>query len=339
MPALPVRRHAVVALLAAAWLALAPLAHADDDDEHDDATVAGATADPAGRPQRGIQRDSAGASGAAASDKAAARAAAQPAGAPDQEDALTRVRGKGILRVGVYRNFAPFHDDGKGGIDDDIGAELARRLGVKVSVQSYMPADEMADDFRNILWKGHYMGMPLSDVMLHVPTDEALQKSAPQVKIFGAYANEQTVVMYDRERVSAWRGMESLGNLRAGVETQSMPDMWLLSFGSQYKSQVEHYPDLGDAVRALRSGSVQVVLGSRIKIESALGEDNGRYQSAVFNGGVYGKALDLGLAVKAGETALEAELARAVQAMREDGTLKALFARHHATWLAPDPGH
>ncbi len=317
---------AMIVLLAIA-LSLGP-AHAADDDE-DEAPAAAANADPAGRPAGSHQKD-----------KALAREAAAKAITDDGEkvDALTRVRTTHVLRVGVYRNFTPFHDDAKGGIDDDIGAELAKRLGVTVSVQSYLAGDEMEDDFRNIIWKGHYLGTPVSDVMLHVPNDEALAKSAPQVQILAPYANEQTVVAYDREKLSGWKGLESLGSLRAGVENLSMPDLYLLSFGAQYKSQISHFPELHEAVAALKAGELAVVLGSRTKVESAVGEDAARYPNVRFNGGVYGRAIDLGVAVKAGEPALARAVGEALQAMREDGALQRIYAKHHATWVAPEPG-
>ncbi len=316
---------AALCLLLALTFAATHESRADDDD----APAAAANADPSGKP------------GTPRPPRQVAEQAAPEVIGDDGEavDAFARVKAKGVLRVAVYRNFAPFHDDGKGGIDDDIGLELAHRLGVKVSVQSYMAGDEMGDDFRNAIWKGHYMGLPVSEVMLHVPVDDKLSEDAPQVSIFGAYASEQTVVCYDGEQLSNWKGMESLAGLRAGVETQSMPDLYMMSFGGQYSSQVEHYPDLGDAVEAMKKGSVQVVIGSRTKLESALGDNAaGRYRTAHFNASVYGKALDLGMAVKKGENRLQQALAQAIMAMRSDGTLKAIYARHHANWLPPEQG-
>jgi ABC-type amino acid transport substrate-binding protein len=253
-----------------------------------------------------------------------------------EDVAWARVHSTKILRVGVYRKFAPFHEDGQGGIDDDIGAELARRLGVNVTVISYLAGDEMEDDFRNIIWKGHYLGIPVSDVMLHVPTDEALAKSAPQVQIFGAYAKEETIVAYDKDRLSNWKGMESLGSLRLGVEMQSMPDLYLSSFGAQYNSQIDHFPQLTEAVAELKAGKLQVVLGSRSKTESAIGPDRDRFVFMQFKGGIYGRALNLGVAVNKGETKLKQELQNAITAMRTDGALQKIYAKHFATWVAPD---
>jgi ABC-type amino acid transport substrate-binding protein len=336
----PVQRRSGAAFAAlfafmAATFAAPHCVRAADDDE---APAAAANADPAGRP--GLAHAPAGAAPAAGPVPAPAAAgqAQAPLSGDDGEavDALTRVRTKGFLRVAVYRNFTPFHDDGKGGLDDDIAAELARRLGVKVAVQSYLAGDEMGDDFRNAIWKGHYLGTPVSDVMLHVPADPALAKDAPQVEILAPYASEQTVVAYDSERLSNWKGMESLGAFRAGVETQSMPDLYLLSFGGQYRSQIDHFPELWQAVQAMKAGELQVVVGSRTKLESAIGADSARFHTTRFNGGVYGRAIDLGLAVKKGEVKLAAALADAVKAMRADGAFERIYAAHHATWVPPE---
>jgi len=250
--------------------------------------------------------------------------------------AWNRVQSTHTLKVGVYRKFRPFHEDGEGGIDDDIGAELAKRLGVNVSVISYLAGDEMEDDFRNIIWKGHYLGLSVSDVMLHVPTDEALAKSAPQVQIFGAYAKEETIVAYDKERLSNWKGMESLGSLRLGVEMQSMPDLYISSFGAQYNSQIDHFPQLTDAVKELKAGKLQVVLGSRTKTESAIGADRDRFTFDQFKGGIYGRPLNLGVAVNKGENKLKQALQNAITAMQADGSLTRIYAKHYATWVAPD---
>ena len=314
-----VAQAALFALLALLCLASQHVRAADDDDE---APAAAANADPAGRP--GLAKPRKAPAAKTPAPAAAPANAAAPLTGDDGEtvDALARVQAKGVLRVAVYRNFRPFHEDGQGGIDDDIGAELARRLGVQVSIQSYLAGDEMSDDFRNAIWKGHYLGVPVSDVMVHVPVDEALAKDAPQVTILAPYAVEETIVAYDVEKVSNWKGMESLGSLRAGVETQSMPDLYLLSFGGQYRSQIDHYPEMWQAVEDLKKGSLQVVMGSRSKVEGAIGGDAERFHTARFNGGVYGKSIDLGIAVKKGEARLAQALEGAVKAMRADGALK-----------------
>ena len=50
----------------------------------------------------------------------------------------------------------------------------------------------------------------------------------------------------------------------------------------------------------------------------------------------YGKPLDLGMAVKKGEQRLQSVLSEAVLAMRKDGTLQRIYAKYHASWVAPE---
>ncbi|MET0216600.1 MAG: hypothetical protein ABW205_01550 [Burkholderiales bacterium] len=64
------------------------------------------------------------------------------------EDALETVQTKGVLRVAVYRSFAPFSD---GGIDVDLAKALAAKLGVKPDVAAFDAGEEVSDDLRNMV--------------------------------------------------------------------------------------------------------------------------------------------------------------------------------------------
>jgi ABC-type amino acid transport substrate-binding protein len=265
-------------------------------------------------------------------EAAVAKEAPQQSGG---DDSWSRIQTQKLIRVGVYRDFAPFHTDEKGGIDDDIGAEVAKRLGLKVSIQSYRAGDEMEDDFRVILVKGHYLGIPRSDLMLHVPQDPMLAKETPQIVLRAPYATEEMIVAYDKEKMSSWKGLESLGGLRVGVETQSMPDLYVLSFGAAYRDKVDHFKRLTEAVDAMKKGDVQVVIGSRTKVMSAIGTDEQNYAYAKFNAGVYGKPLTLGVALRKEDRELADKVDQALKEMVSDGAMAKIYAKHHAQWIAP----
>lgn len=66
------------------------------------------------------------------------------------EDALETVQTKGVLRVAVYRSFAPFSDGGRG-IDVDLAKALAAKLGVKPDVAAFDAGEEVSDDLRNMV--------------------------------------------------------------------------------------------------------------------------------------------------------------------------------------------
>lgn len=70
---------------------------------------------------------------------------------------LAKVKALGVLRVAVYKDNRPWswRQDGKVvGIDADLGAALAKALGVHVDLAELMPGDDMEADLRNGVWKG-----------------------------------------------------------------------------------------------------------------------------------------------------------------------------------------
>ena len=51
-----------------------------------------------------------------------------------------------------------------------------------------LKTEDMNDDLRNMVWKGHYLGTQPSDVMMHVPVDEHLAKANDKVRPLRLYS-------------------------------------------------------------------------------------------------------------------------------------------------------
>ena len=60
------------------------------------------------------------------------------------------------------------------GIDVELGRALAEALGVKFSALPFAAGENMDDDLRHMVWRGHYLGFGPADVLLHVPVDRPL---------------------------------------------------------------------------------------------------------------------------------------------------------------------
>jgi polar amino acid transport system substrate-binding protein len=246
----------------------------------------------------------------------------------------------GRLRVAVYADFPPYSSKGKG-IDEAIGRELAKRMGLEVEVVEYTAAEDMNDDLRNMVWKGHYLGTRPSDVMLHVPVDQYLAKNNEQVKIFGPYHLETVAVVRNPERVppvagSAARGLEVFTREKIGVETGSIADNFLLSvLNGRLRENVVHFVTVSQAVAALKEGNIAAVMAPRGEIEAALGKGSRYELSAVTLPELQIKGWALGMAVKADSAKLAEGLSKAVVEIQQDGTVGRIFAEYGVTWQTP----
>ena len=76
------------------------------------------------------------------------------AGSPAAAADLQKVRERSSLIVGLYHNMPPFHVAGKG-IDVELAQALADALGVKLSMLPFNADENMKDDLRSMVWKGH----------------------------------------------------------------------------------------------------------------------------------------------------------------------------------------
>jgi len=119
---------------------------------------------------------------------------------PAHAATLAQVRERGSLIVGFYDDMPPFHVKGQG-IDVDLAQALADALGVKMVRLPFNADENMNDDLRNMVWRGHYLGFGPADVLMHVPVDRPLMQANPQVEIFGPYYRERLVLARDLARV------------------------------------------------------------------------------------------------------------------------------------------
>lgn len=263
-------------------------------------------------------------------------AAALPAAADD----LEVIRKRGRLRIAVYNDFPPYSAGGKG-IDVDLGRAIASKLGLEAEIVGFNADEDMNDDLRNMVWKGHYLGTQPADLMLHVPVDEHLAKANDKVRIFGAYHRESIAVARDPARVpplagSAAVALEIFTREKIGVETASLADAFLLGvLNGRLRENVVHFPSVAAAAQALGAGQVAAVLAPRAELEAAL-QGQSRFAVEVARLAELKVAgWPLGMAVKAEEQALAEAIAKAVADLKRDGSIAAIFKRHGVTFLAP----
>ena len=239
-----------------------------------------------------------------------------------------KLRESGALKVAVYKEFAPFSDN-DAGIDVDLARALAAKLGLKLSLMPFPADEELADDLRHMVWKGHYLGYGPADVMMHVPVDKRLMADNPQVRIFAPYYVETLRLVRSARSVPEYEGMASLAGKRIGVEKVSLSGMLMLGEGEgRFRDQVHIYPSAGEALAALRSGSLDAVLAKRSEIEAAMRGDPAFPLEEVAFQRMPRAGWAVGMAVRTDNEELARRLQAALNEMSASGELAALFAKH-----------
>ncbi len=246
---------------------------------------------------------------------------------------LVKVRERGSLIVGIYQDMPPFNVAGKG-IDIDIAQALAEALQVKLSLLPFNADENMNDDLRNMVWKGHYLGFGPADVLMHVPVDKPLMDATPQVTIFAPYYRERVAIARNLALVPLLDTLKPLATQTVAVPGQTLAG-WLLlgADGGAYANQLRtKWKDGCEAAQALLRGEVTVAAGLASELESVL---RGDPRFAIEPLPVPRAPRDgwaAGLAVKKDGADLAQALQAAMAQLGQNGRLKEIFARHNVGW-------
>ena len=259
---------------------------------------------------------------------AAAFAAAAPARA-----GWDKIRESGALKVAVYNEFAPFSDKGAG-IDVDLAQVLAAKLGLRLSLMPFPADEEVADDLRNMVWKGHYLGYGPADLMLHVPVDSRLMADNPQVRIFAPYYVESLRLARSAAAIPQLQGVDSLAGKRIGVEKVSIAGMLMLG-EARLREQVRIYPTAAEALAALKAGALDAVLAKRSEVETALRGDPAFPVEELAFQRMPRSGWAVGMAVRKDNEDLARRLQAAVNELSASGELAALFEKHGVKAVRP----
>lgn len=256
-----------------------------------------------------------------------------PAQADEQMDAISK---RGRLKVAVYNNFPPYSDAGKG-IDVDLGQALAAKLGLQAEIIGFMAGEDMSDDLRNMVWKGHYLNGDPADVMMRVPVDPVFAAANDKARIFSPYQQEVMGMARSAKRIPAPSGsaaiaLEVFTREKIGVEGDTLADSFLGSvLHGRLRSNVVHFRSVKEAAKALREDSISAIMAPIGELESALAGDTRFVIDEAKLGELSPKSWPIGMAVKADADDLAAALAGALAELQKDGTVAAIFERHGVT--------
>jgi cystine transport system substrate-binding protein len=246
-----------------------------------------------------------------------------------------KIQQTGILKVAVYTEFEPFSDNGVG-IDIDLARALTKKLGLKLALLPFPAGENLNDDLRNMVWKGHYLGYGPADVLLHVPVDRNLMAANDKVEIFAPYHVETVRLVRSARTIPAFDGLDALVGKRIGVEKVSISGMLMLGEGNgRFREQVRIYPTAKEALEKLKAGELDAVLANRSEIESVLKSDPAFPVSEAAFERLPQAGWPVGLAVRKDDVEIAKLLQNAMNELAESGELKAIFGKYGVQVVKP----
>jgi ABC-type amino acid transport substrate-binding protein len=251
---------------------------------------------------------------------------------------LDAVKSAGVLRVTVYRDYRPWSWEENGarkGIDVDIGAALAKGLGLKADYLFLRADDNINDDLRNGVWRGSLLGEPPGDVMLHVPHDDRIEADNDKIKLTAPYQVESLAMAVDKDKADSAKDFSLFEREKVAVDLGTLSDIILLS-ARDHKliENIVHVRGEAKAAEAFDKGEVVAFYGESAEVEhlahlaarpiAIVYPQNHLVQSWPIGGAVKADAIDLA-------EAIDAEIGH----MAESGDLQRIFASYGVTWRRP----
>jgi len=255
------------------------------------------------------------------------------AGVRAADAGLAAVKARGTLTVAVYRDMPPFHDHGQG-IDVDLAGALAESLGVKLALMPFPAGEDMDDDLRNMVWKGHYLGYGPADVMLHVPVQAPLMDANPQVRILAPYWHDRVMIARRLDQLPHLETLAQLNGRTVAVPGQTLAG-WLMigADGGAYRQQlVTTWKDGVEAARALQRGEFAAAAGLGSELESVLGDDPRFVITPLPTVSNSRGGWAVGLAVKKDASDLAEALQSGVDRLIADGRMREIFRKGKLEW-------
>lgn len=254
------------------------------------------------------------------------------------------------ITVAVYSDFIPFsyRENGEAkGIDIEVAKHIAKQLGVTLRFRWVTADENVEDDLRNNLWKGHYLKRSVADLMLRVPYDKKYselrddigERVHEQVHMFAPYHTESWKIVFNTKKIDDVSTMAVFQYHDIGVEVDSIPQFYLLSvFNGRMRNKTKQYASLALAISAMSEQKIDAVMGLRSQISHYQHQlDSPTYQLATNAFPMLGKQQwDIGMAVKSDYRQLGYAIADIVEAMVSQGQMKKIFKQYNAVYKIPN---
>ena len=235
-------------------------------------------------------------------------------GGDTSSDLLTKIQDKGEITIALEGNWSPwgYHDENNKlvGYDVEIGEKIAEKLGVTVN---FVESD----------WDSLLAGVSTGrfDMIINgVDVDEDRQE---KFELSTPYSYNRTVVIVRADDDSIQK-MEDLN----GKSTANTLDSTYANVAEAYGANVTPVDDFIQTIELLTSKRIDATLNAEVSFYDYL---NAHPDAPVKIACVDSQTTAQAIVMPKGETALREAVDKALQEMREDGTLAQLSEKYFGT--------
>lgn len=262
---------------------------------------------------------------------------------------LDEIQKEGVIIVAVYNNFPPYSYMKNGlvkGIDVDIAKKVAQNIGVKVKWYFTGSDENLGDDLRNVIWKGHLIHKTKADVMFRVPydydyireTDKATGELNNELVVMKSpYQTERWIIVTNKKIIPEIPSLAIFKYHQIAVELDTLPDSYLgSSFRGILQNNIKHYRNIKDALKDLENGKINAVAALKSQAEFFLNFSENKDKYFISKGIGYAKSKwDLGVAVRTDFRALSYEIDGQIEKLYKTGEIKKIFNKYGVSYEKP----
>ncbi|NQY21952.1 MAG: transporter substrate-binding domain-containing protein [Campylobacteraceae bacterium] len=262
---------------------------------------------------------------------------------------LDEILEKNNIIIAVYENFPPYSyiENGmKKGIDIDIAKKIAKKMKVNITWYWTGSDENLEDDLRNVIWKGHLIHKTKADVMFRIPfdydfirqTDKSTGELSNELVVMKSpYHAERWVIVTNKKVIKEFKSLAIFKYHKIGVEIDTLPDSYLSSsFRGSLSSNVKHYRSIFTAIKDLKDGKIAAVAGLKSQLQYALDYNNNKDKYFMSEKIPYTRSIwDLGLAVRTDFRALSYELDGHMSDLYKSGEIQKIFEKYNVVYEKP----
>jgi len=172
----------------------------------------------------------------------------------------------GYVLIGIYRDFPPYsYLDSKGqpaGIDVDLGKKIALRLGVNPRWYWITADENMDDDLRNAVWKGHFLTKKIADFMMRVPFERELERRNQMIALFAPYQAEMFLMAYDIRKIPEFQNYAIFQYENIALQLDTLPDFMMTGmYNGRLAKKIIRFLSQSEANKNLINGESAATIG------------------------------------------------------------------------------